>query len=338
MEHFGNAETAFTASVSDLVSAGIEPGTAEKFVSFRFSIDIAAEQKRLQQNEISLLSFFDDLYPELLKEIPQAPPLLYYRGAIGPSDELALAVVGTRKITAYGRTVTPQLLDPVITSGVTLVSGLAYGIDALAHTLCIKRGKRTIAVLACGIDDATLYPRDHVYLAQQIMDCGGMLMSEYPPGTPAFKQHFVARNRIMSGMSLATLVVECSVKSGTFITVKHALDQNRQVLAVPGPVYGETSQGPNNLIKMGATAVTEAGDIFAALNIESKIADSHTLGTASNPSEYAILELLSSEPKMTDELVSLTGLSAPDVSTALTFLEMKGMVRSLGGGQYVRAR
>lgn len=335
--YFENFKTAFHSNVSELVAAGIEPELAEKFAVFRTACDLEKEAEQLATEHIQLLGFTDTNYPNLLKEIPACPPLLYYKGTMNNPDELALAVVGTRKISAYGRTVLPYLIEPLIDAGITIVSGLAYGVDSAAHKLCVEKGMRTIALLGCGVDSKTLYPKDHAFLADEIVNTGGAIVSEYPPGTPALKQHFVARNRIISGYCLGTLLIECNLKSGTLITAQHALDQNRTVYAVPGQIYTETSRGPNNLIKMGAKLVTEAADILSDLNIASTAVIVKTV-TPDTKEEQILLDLLVGDPIHADELIKSSGLDTGQVTTTLTFLEMKGKVRNVGGNQYIRIR
>lgn len=334
--YFENFQAAFNATLADFIMAGVEQENAEKFISLRQHINLEHESEKLEREDIRILSCKDENYPKLLLEIPSYPVVLYYKGYMNDPDELALAVVGTRKITGYGRSVIPYLLEPLIEAGVSIVSGLAYGVDSQAHRLAVEKGARTIALLGCGIDNGTLYPKDHALLAEEIIKTGGAIVSEYPPGTPALKQHFVARNRIISGMSVGTLLVECNLKSGTLITAKHALDQNRQVYAVPGPIYAEASTGPNNIIKMGGKLVTTASDILDDLHIDASTPRSSL--TADTKEEAILLELLKNDPVHADELVASSGLDAGKVTTTLTFLEMKGKIRNVGGGQYIRAR
>jgi DNA processing protein len=338
-KYFKSFAQAFEAGSADLQNAGLEPELAEKFLRHRASVSLELEEQLLLKHGIKILSFWDANYPSLLKEIPKAPPILYFRGQLGQPDELCLAVVGTRNVTAYGRTVLPGLIEPIIDVGVTIVSGMAFGVDSAAQELAVKRGRRTIAVLGGGLDDPSLYPRHHQLLAQRVLDAGGALISEYPVGTPNFKQNFVARNRIISGLSVATLVIECDLQSGTLITAKHALDQNRSLYAVPGPIYSLQSQGPNNLIKMGAKPLTNANDVLEDLNLkalpEQKSAQ-NLIGDSKE--ESTILKMLGYEPVIINELIKQSGLEAATVTSALTFLEMKGKVRNLGGQQYVLSR
>jgi DNA processing protein len=338
-KRFENFKDAFLASESQLTAAGLDPEIVTNFLALREKINLEQESEKLAKEQIKILSFKDKNYPKLLLEIPKLPPILYYKGQMETADELCVAVVGTRMISNYGRTIIPGLLEPLVDAGAVIVSGMAFGVDSASHEVAIKKNRRTIAVLGGGLDEKSLYPKHHALLAQQILDNGGALISEYPIGTPNFKQNFVARNRIISGISIATIVVECDLQSGTLITAKHALDQNRTVYAVPGPIYSLTSQGPNNLIKMGAKLITEANDIFQDLNLanlpEQKAAQAIFGDTKE---ESAILKLLNFEPVIINELIKQSGLEASTVSSALTFLEMKGKVRNLGGQQYVLSR
>jgi len=337
--HFDTFRQAFNATSQELQTAGVEPELTQKFIALRTTVNLQTEQENLTEQNIRLLTFRDRNYPKLLLEISKFPPLLYYKGTMEHNDELCIAVVGTRMITTYGRVVTPRLVEPLVEAGATVISGMAFGVDSVAHEIAIKKGRRTIAVLGGGLDEKSLYPKQHALLAQNILDTGGALLSEYPMGTPNFKQNFVARNRIISGMSVATLVIECDTKSGTLITAQHALDQNRSLYAVPGPIYSPQSHGPNNLIKMGAKAITEANDIFIDLNLQQLPQEQKAQDTfGDSDEETTILKLLNYEPIIINQIIKTSGLEASTVSSALTFLEMKGKVKNLGGQQYILAR
>jgi DNA processing protein len=329
----------FEGDFETLAKLGIEEELAKAFIEHRKKINLDVEAEKLERVGIKLLNFKDPNYPKLLLEIPKFPPLLYYRGTLESNDELCLAVVGSRKITTYGLTVIPDLVAPIVDAGVTIVSGMAFGVDSEAHKQAVIKNRRTIAVLGGGLDDHSLYPKHHQLLASEILNTGGALVSEYPVGTPNFKQNFVARNRIISGLSVATLVVECDLESGSLITAKHALDQNRTVFAVPGPIYSEMSKGPNNLIKMGAKLVTEANDILEDLNLKTLPEQKNILlNFGDTPEETAVLKLLSKNPVNINAIIKETKLEPGQVTSALIFLEMKGRVRNLGGQQYILSR
>lgn len=338
-KRFDNFQSAFLAGEKQLLVAGLDAEVVKNFLLLRDKINLEAEAEKLAEEKIKILTFHDANYPKLLLEIPKKPVILYYKGGMENNDELCLAVVGTRQITNYGRMAVPQLVEPLVDAGAVIVSGMAFGVDSAAHEASIKKNRRTIAVLGGGLDEKSLYPKHHALLAKQILDAGGALLSEYPMGTPNFKQNFVARNRIISGLSVATLIIECDLESGTLITAKHALDQNRQVYAVPGPIYSPQSRGPNNLIKMGAKLVTAANDILEDLNLQT-LPEQQTAQSLFGDSkeETAVLKLLSFEPLIIDALIKQSGMEASAVTSALTFLEMKGRVKNLGGQQYVLSR
>lgn len=337
--YFPTIKDAYDSSIDTLKKTKLEEKLINLFIEHRKKINLEEEAEKLALHNIQLLCFKDNNYPKLLLEIPKFPPLLYIRGKPLSKDDLCIAVVGTRKITTYGLSVIPDLISPLVELGITIVSGMAYGVDSKAHKQAIEKNKPTVAVLGGGLDDKSLYPKHHQLLAKEILDSGGSLVSEYPISTPNFKQNFVARNRIISGLCIATLVIECDLKSGSLLTAKHALDQNRQVYAVPGPIYAEMSKGPNNLIKMGAKIITNANDILEDLNLKSlseeTIAKSQFGDTQA---ETKILSLLTKEPINLDTIIKLSGLFPNEAISTLTFLELKGKIRNLGGQQYVIAR
>lgn len=336
---FGSAKQAYCADAEAFRTAGLEPEVIELVLRHRSGCSPEAEAEKLDCERIRLLGFQDSDYPKLLKEIPKPPPLLYYKGVMENPEELCIAVIGTRKITNYGRVVTPELVAPLVDAGAVIVSGLAYGVDTAAHQVAIDRHGRSIAVVGGGLDEKSLYPKPHLLAAEQIVEHGGALLSEYPIGTPPLKHHFIARNRIISGLSVATLVVECDTNSGSLITARYALDQNRQLFAVPGPIYSSQSRGPNNLIKMGASIVTDAGDILSDLNLKALPQEQHARAAfGDSPAECALLALLTPEPVPINELIKQSGLQAGEAMSALTMLEMKGKTRNLGGQQYVLSR
>lgn len=334
-EFFGDFENAFYGNSESFGQAGIESALAEKFFKLRERIDLKQEQNGLERENIKLISYRDSGYPKTLLETNRFPALLYVKGRMENNEEACLAVVGTRKITTYGRSITPNLVEPLCLAGMTIVSGLAYGVDALAHQSAVKLNRRTIAVLGGGLDEKSLYPQNHAMLAMEILEAGGALLSEYPPLTPCLKHHFISRNRIISGLSLGTLVIECGLDSGSLITARHALEQNRSVYAVPGPIYSAESSGPNNLIKMGAKLVTQAQDILEDLNLpSSETTNENRTLFADSPAEAKLLSVIQHKPLTIDELIKLSGLPAAETGSTLTFLEMKGKIRNLGGQQY----
>jgi DNA processing protein len=246
--HFGSMAEAWRASAGELRSAGLDQGTVTSIVSARPTIDPDAEMDKLRRAGVQAFCWKDDAYPPRLKEIDDRPPVLYVRGELRPEDEWAVAVVGTRRATPYGRQAAEHFAADLVHHKITVVSGLARGIDAIAHRAAISGSGRTLAVLACGLD--LVYPPEHAKLAQEISEHGA-LISDYPLGTQPRSEYFPRRNRILSAVSLGVLVVEGDVDSGALITARLALDQNREVFAVPGSIYAPTHRGANKLIREG---------------------------------------------------------------------------------------
>lgn len=338
-KHFSSLEQAFNAKAPELQKARIEENIANEFVSARQNINPEAIMEKIIKERIKILTLDSQNYPRLLKEIYSPPPLLYYKGVLEQNNDFNIAIVGTRKFTSYGKQATEDIAGQLAKNGLTIVSGLALGIDTLAHSACLNAGGITIVVLGTGIDAQSIYPSTNRYLAEKIIASGGAVISEFPLETQPLRFNFPQRNRIISGLSLATLVIEAGEKSGALITAGFACEQNRDVFAVPGSIYSPVSVGPNNLIKQGAKPITAAADIMEALdlkNISAYIDNKKIIGDTQE--EEIILRHLSFETCYIDELIRLTGLGAAAISSTLTIMEMKGMVKNLGGMQYVLAR
>lgn len=333
LSHFGTAEAAWRASAQDLGMAGLDAKTLETLIARRARIDLDREMERIERAGVILATLEDENYPPLLKHVADAPPVLYIRGELRPVDELALAVVGTRRATVYGKQACERLVQEVAGRGVTIVSGLARGIDAVAHRTALAAGGRTVAVVASGVD--VVYPPDHAALARDIA-LNGAIISEYAFGTPPEAGNFPARNRIISGMTRATLVVEAGDSSGALITANFALEQGRDVLAVPGSILAASSVGTNRLIQQGAKLIQDAQDILDELDV---VTVGQQLAFRSiapdDPVERSLLDVLSGEPLHIDEIVRQINLPVSAVSSALALLELKGMARHVGGMQYV---
>jgi DNA processing protein len=283
------------------------------------------------EESIQTISIEDKNYPKLLKEIKDPPKVLYFRGEI-KSEENNFAIVGTRRCSDYGKQIALEIAGDLAQAGLTIVSGLAPGIDTLAHQATVERGKRTIAVLGTGIDKKSIYPQTNLRLAEKIIEKGGCIMSEYPPGTSGARFTFPQRNRIVSGMSLGVLVVEAKEKSGSLITADLARKQGKKLFAIPGPVHSPNSWGPNYLIKKGyAKLVDGANDILKELGFEN-ISEKETAGD--NLEENLILEVLKQESQDVNKIIIKTNLPASRVAGTLAILEIKGKVRNLGGNAY----
>lgn len=337
LDHFGDLELAWHAAPADLREAGLDRRAIENLVKLRESYDPDTDIRKAERAGAHILTWDDPAYPIRLREIPNPPPVLYVKGGFVESDQWALAIVGTRRASAYGKEAARVFAGELAASGVTIVSGLARGIDAAAHQATLEAGGRTIAVLGHGIDQ--IYPPEHHKLAEQIVRQGA-LVSDYPPGTRPEAVNFPPRNRIISGLSLGVLIVEAGETSGALITADFAADQGRDVFAVPGNVFARSSTGTNKLLRDGAAMVLSAQDILEQLNMT--MVAQHIEARASIPpqdeTEKALLALLSSEPVHIDEIGRQTGLPIAQVSSTLTLMELKGLVRQVGGMNYVVVR
>jgi len=334
--HFGKLEDAWRADADELRKARLDDSVVKAILQHRPKIDPDAEMEKVIQHGLKVYTWHDDAYPTRLKEIYDYPPLLYIKGEITPADEWSLAVVGTRRVTIYGRQVTEEIVTDLARHKITIVSGLARGVDSIAHQAALDAGGRTIAVLACGLD--IIYPSENVNMAKRIVE-NGALISEYPLGVKPRPDHFPRRNRILSGLTLGTLVTEAGEGSGALITSDMALEQNREVLAVPGSILSPASYGTNKLIKQGAKLVQNCQDILEELNL-SAVAQQMEFKEIlpASDTEKTLLEKLSTEPVHIDEICATCGLPVATVSSTLAMMELKGMVRSAGNMSYVLAR
>ena len=334
--HFGSMERAWRASSDELVKAGLDQRSVRSVVTRRSSITPEAEMDRLARQGIDAFTIHDDGYPRLLREIYEYPPVLYVKGTLEPDDERAVTIVGTRKTTAYGREVAHQIAWDLAKNGVTVVSGLARGIDGTAHRAALDAGGRTVAVLASGLD--TIYPPEHSNMAREIAR-NGALVSEHPPGVRPEAKNFPRRNRLLSGLTPGTLVVEAGEGSGALWTVRHAVDQNREVMAVPGSILSPASRESNRLIQDGAKTVLGYADILAELNF-SALGQQMELRAVlpQDGRETQLLTWITYEPVHIDEIQRSSGLPVAAVSSSLTMMEIRGLVKQVGGMNYVRTR
>jgi DNA processing protein len=334
--HCGSPEAAWHADAFALAAAGIESRTAAALAAARARLDLDAELERVARAGAQLLTIDDPDYPELLRSIPNAPYLIYVRGSLGGADAWAVAIVGTRSPTSYGKEAAHQLAGDLARSGATVVSGLALGIDAVAHSAALDAGGRTVAVLGSGVDQP--YPTRNRALAERIVEQGA-LVSDFPIGTAPAASNFPPRNRLISGLSRGTLVVEAGERSGALITVEFALEQGRDVLAVPGSIFSRQSVGTLRLLRDGAALVTSAEDVHAALQMTALCVQREARAELpGDPVEAAVLAQLSYEPAPIDAIGVAAGLPAPAVAAALTVLELKGLARQVAPLQYVLGR
>ncbi len=330
--YFGSAKKAWRAKEKDLLEIGLGPKLTTELLKFRRDFKPRSYFLRLRENEIECYFLDDEKYPESLKKIDNPPFLLYVKGAIGPKDNLAIAVVGTRKMTGYGGQVTESLVTELVSAGLTIVSGLARGVDSMAHKAALSAGGRTIGVLACGLD--IVYPPENASLVKDIINGQGAVISEFPLGMQPMPGSFPARNRIISGLALGTVIIEAPEKSGALITARLAAEQGREVFAIPGPVTSPNAAGPSHLIKMGAKLVFKIDDILEELGIESeKDRDSKKI-IAENIDEERVLSLIKDEAKHIDEIVRQTGFDPGKVASIMSLMEIKGKVRNLGNMIY----
>lgn len=336
LDYYGDIASAWQANPGELRAIGLDKRSVENLVKVRNELNPEEELDKLDRLNVSVLTWDSPDYPKLLQSINDSPPTLYVRGTLTPQDEWAVAVVGTRQATNYGKECTRLIVSGLARSGIAVVSGLAYGIDTEAHQTVLNTGGRTIAVLGCGVD--IIYPADNKKLGQAIIEQGA-LVSEYPLGTNPESGNFPRRNRIISGLSLGVLFVEGSIQSGARITTDYALEQGREVFAVPGSILRESGSGSNYLIQNGAKLVAGVNDILEELNLT--MVTQHIEAQAvipENEIEARLLKQISLEPVHVDDLGQNTGLNASEIASALTLMELKGLVRQVGGMNYVLAR
>lgn len=334
--YFSSLEDAWKATPAELKKAGLETGTINAITAWRPKISLDEEMTKLERFGIQVLTYHDDKYPPRLKEIYDYPPVIYLRGALLPEDEWCIAVVGTRRATVYGRQVTEEIVTDLVHNKITIVSGLAKGIDTIAHQSALDAGGRTIAISGCGLD--AVYPSENLNLARRIIQQGA-LISEYPLGIKPKAENFPRRNRIMSGMSLGVLITEADVTSGAMITAHLALEQNREVFAVPGSILSPASRGTNHLIQEGAKLVRAYTDILEELNLTA-VAQQLEMKEVlpASETESLLLKQLGAEPAHIDEVCRHSGLPVATVSSTLAMMELKGLVKQVGPMSYVLAR
>lgn len=342
LAHFGTSEAAWTGTREALLTSGLSEKLAEKIVGERNRISPERELELLDRHRIRLVGLYDADYPALLTEIPNPPILLYTRGNAVLGDRPLITIVGTRKPSEYGVGIAREFAKELARSGLTVVSGMALGIDKEAHRGALEGNGETIAVLGNGLDDDSIAPRTHLELAHAI-EHRGLLVSDYPPGTPASDFTFPARNRIMAGLSLGTIVIEASEKSGTLITARLATEYNREVFAVPGSIYTEGSRGPHALLREGATLAAHLSDILDALplvrdtkRLHQRASVPETSSPALSSDEEKLLKILGSDTMHVDILVKRSELKTANALSAISFLEMKGLIKNIGSMKYIR--
>lgn len=324
------------ATAAEIRAAGIDEKTVASIEDYRKKINPDSEIQLLDKYSILAIPYTCDDYPSRLKEIHDFPPVLFIRGSLSSADQNSIAVVGTRKASGYGRQVTEEIVSDLSRNNISIISGLARGIDTIAHRAALDVAGRTLSIFACGLD--IVYPAENQSMAKRIME-NGALISEYPPGTKPKPEYFPRRNRIMSGLSLGVLVIEAGEKSGALITAEQALNQNREVFAIPGSIFSPTSRGCNRLIQQGAKLVTNYMDVLDELNIADTVQQLEArVLLPENAAESTILQQLTFEPKHVDEICRESNLSSHVVSSSLAMLELRGIVKQIGSLNYVLAK
>ena len=333
LSYFKSAGKIWTATQKDLLEVGLGTKLVEKFIEHRTKFDIQKYLNDLKKESVTAVTINDSDYPENLKDLEGMPHVLYVKGTLKKSDSRSVAIVGTRMMTSYGREIAQKFAGELATFGITVISGLALGIDAEAQRAALKAGGRTLSVLASGLD--IISPLTNKALALEFIKSSGAVVSECPLNHQPFPSDFPVRDRLISAMAKAVIVIEGRMKSGTFYTVKAALEQGRPVFAVPGPITSPASEGPNYLIQNGAKLITSAKDVLDELHLQLKV-DSEAIEKVmpGGPIEIKIIEILDREPLHLDELVRISGIATSEVSARLTIMEMKGLVRNMGQGIY----
>ncbi len=335
IDYFKLAKTAWEAPAEGLRNVATMQGHIDRFIEERTEIDPDQQWEKLEKHEINCISVDSDYYPPLLKQLPCPPPVLYFRGDLSSIEQPAVAIVGSRRSTFYGKEVAQRLAGEMAAAGITIVSGMALGIDTAAHRGALDNNGYTIAVMGCGLDSC--YPLRNADLMDQII-AGGAVLSEFPVGTKPLPNHFPQRNRIISGLSLGTVVVEATAKSGSLITAEYALEQDREVFAVPGNVGSPYSRGCHQLIKEGAHLVESAADILSEISSASPLEEQLTIEDYASLSdqEKSLLNLIPYQPMHIDDIINACGSSAAEVITTLLALEFKKVICQTPGKYFSR--
>ncbi len=338
MQYFKSAKNVFNCGYNEIVNSGVVSAEIANVIIKNRNIEkIDSYIKKVIENEIQIIIYSDEIYPKNLANIYDPPPVLYMKGSIKPEDELAIGIVGSRKASEYGLKVAEKLSYQLTKEGVTVISGMAIGIDSAAHNGVIKAGGRTIAVFGCGL--LNVYPKSGYALCRDIIKHGAVI-SEYPIGMEARPEFFPARNRIISGLSKGIVVVEAGLKSGTLITTDFALEQGRDVFAVPGSINSPNSKGTNNLIKNGAKLIDCVEDILNELNINNignnsnNIFNNNITDSSLNELETKILNIIGSTGCSLDNIIQQTGFNTGDIISTVTMLEIRGYITQVNGIYY----
>jgi len=332
LDYFGDIRTAWEARTYQLQAAGLNDNLRDRMLKIRNQVSLEDLTQKIVSQGIQVITWDDPAYPEQLRQITQSPFVLYIKGELVNEDDWAVAIVGTRRHSDYGRQITENISHTLARNGITIISGLARGIDGVAHQAALEAGGRTIAVLGSGVD--ITYPPEHRDLGEDISRQGA-LISDYPLGTPPDGSNFPPRNRIISGLSKAIIVIEAGERSGALITATYAAEQGKDVFAAPGKITSPMSKGTNLLIKQGAHPLLESQDILDVLNM-TLIAEQRVIRKSlpSDPKEAVLFQAIGEEPLHVDELCSLVNMPIEEVTSTLALMELKGMVRKTFGMKY----
>lgn len=336
LEYFGSLQDAWNAQPHYLAAAGLSRKLCGQVLQIRSELCLETVLENLLEEGVQILTWDDPDYPERLRQINQSPYVIYLKGDLVDGDLWSVAVVGTRRPSAYGRQVTETITRALADQGLTIVSGLARGIDGIAHQMALSAGGRTLAVLGSGLRQ--IYPPEHQDLADRISQQGSLL-SDYPPDTPPDGSNFPPRNRIISALSKAVLVMEAGQKSGAAITANYAAEQGKEVFAVPGKITSPLSKGSNLLIKLGAHPLLEAQDVLDFLNMK-LVARQQVVQRSlpGDPKEAVLYNTVGDEPLHVDEISNQAQLPIEEVISTLAVMELKGMVRKTFGMKYIAVR
>jgi len=341
-ETFGSFKAAWKAKIENFPKEGFSAKLLAKIEALRQRTQPARISEQMLRQGIKSLVFQDEAFPKLLKEISGCPYILYLKGNEAILNEPSLAVVGTRKASFQGREFTRQISKRLAESGLNIISGLALGIDSQAHRGTLEGSGRTVACLASSLEKEKIFPKENITLAEEVIQTGGALLSEYPLYTSPLRANFHQRNRIISGLSLGVLVIEAPEKSGALVTASFAKKQKRVIFAVPGNPYLANAQGPNRLLKEGAVFVTQAEDVIARLDRRKEVKKARVKKSRAffsrDPQEKKILEALIAEPLDMNRLARLTGIAIPALSAKLTKMELEGKIRDTGARRYALAQ
>lgn len=327
LEVFKDPKEVWNLSEKELLGTGLPKKIVEAILETKKKIDPQKFKAELEKSGLKWITIFDEHYPALLKQIYDPPVVLYYLGDL-PDMQKAVAIVGTRKVSAYGRLVTEKFAKELVSSGVVIVSGLARGVDSVAHRQTILSEGQTIAVLGGGLKK--IFPAENEQLAKQIASGFGAVISEFAPDAPSLPGNFPVRNRIIAGLCVATLVTEAAIDSGSLITARLALEEGRDVFAVPGPINSSLSQGSNLLIKEGAKVALEPADLTEGLGFYKKPKKELIL----SEEEKLVISCLENEPKHLDLICRELKLSSAEIAARLLKMEIGGLVKNLGDGTY----